>query len=122
MADLPPAVQAAVKEQAKAGKLRGLTKEVKEGKTFYEAELRVNGKTRDVTFDETGALVSVEQEVALATAPPAVRAALEQMKGNGKIIRFEQVTAGPKVYYEADIRKAGKETEVKLDPDGKVIE
>ncbi|MDX2154761.1 MAG: hypothetical protein SFV54_28725 [Bryobacteraceae bacterium] len=121
MTDLPAAVQNAVKEQSKSAKLRGLSSEVKDGKTLYEAELRVNGKTRDVTFDETGKVVSVEQEVEISTAPHAVREALLKMAGKGKILRFEKVTAGDQVYYEADIRKDGKETEVKLDPAGRSI-
>ena len=42
MGSLPPAVQQAVKEQSQGAKLVGLAKEVEDGKTLYEAELKVN--------------------------------------------------------------------------------
>ena len=69
MADLPPAVQTAVKEQTKTATLVGLSKETENGKTTYEAETTVNGKSRDVSFDKTGAIVAVEQEVDLDSIP-----------------------------------------------------
>ena len=36
--DLPPAVQKAVHEQTKEAEVKGLSKEVEHGKTFYEVE------------------------------------------------------------------------------------
>lgn len=42
MKDLPPAVQKTVQEQTRTAKLRGLAKEVENGKTCYEAETTVN--------------------------------------------------------------------------------
>lgn len=46
MRDLPPAVQPAVKEQISGATLHALAMETEDGKTLYEAELRVNGRTR----------------------------------------------------------------------------
>ena len=57
MKDLPPAVQKAVQEQTQGAELKGLAKEVEKGKTFYEAETLVNGRARDLLFDDAGALV-----------------------------------------------------------------
>ena len=54
MKDLPPAVQKAVQEQTQGAELKGLAKEVEKGKTFYEAETMVNGRTRDLLFDDAG--------------------------------------------------------------------
>lgn len=68
--DPQPAVQAAVKEQSKGATLKGLANEVESGATRYEAELNVHGRTKDVTFDETGKIVRVEQEVPLESVPP----------------------------------------------------
>ena len=53
MKDLPAAVQKTVQEQTRNAKLNGLAKEVEDGKTFYEAETTVNGKSRDVLIDAT---------------------------------------------------------------------
>src|SRR5215475_13828816 len=52
--DLPAAVQKAVDEQAKGAVVRGFTKEVEDGKTEYEAELRINGHSKDISFDPDG--------------------------------------------------------------------
>ena len=60
MTDLPLAVQAAVKEQTKTATLVGLSKEKERGKTVYEVETKMNGKTRDLLIDATGAIVEIE--------------------------------------------------------------
>ena len=54
MKDVPPAVQKAVHEHTKGAELKGLSKEVENGKTFYEVETVVNGHSRDLLLDKTG--------------------------------------------------------------------
>src|SRR5450759_2756719 len=78
MTDLPAAVQAAVKEQTKTATLVGLSKEVEKGKTLYEVETKVNGKTRDLLLDSTGAVVETEDEVDLDSIPNAAKAAIKK--------------------------------------------
>ena len=85
MEDLPPAVQATVKAQSQGATLRGLSKEVENGKTLYEAEMVVNGHGKDVEIDASGAVVAVEEEVALSSLPAAARAAIAKLS----------TTAGP---------------------------
>jgi uncharacterized membrane protein YkoI len=121
MRDLPAAVQAAVKEQSKGATLKGLTKEVENGQTRYEAELKVSGRTRDVTFDETGNIVSVEQEVSLASIPAPAQEAIKKSIGKGKLLLVENVTEGGTTFYEAHILKDGKEIEVKVDVAGQPV-
>jgi uncharacterized membrane protein YkoI len=118
MADLPPAVQAAVKEQTKIATLVGLSKETENGKTTYEAETTVNGKSRDVSFDKTGAIVAVEQEVDLDSLPAPAKAAIQKKVGTGTLKKVESVTEGKAVSYEATIVKAGKSSEVGVNADG----
>src|SRR3989449_4591641 len=76
--DLPVAVRKTVMEQSKGVKIRGLSQEVKQGKTYYEAELTVNGHKKDVLMDTSGAVVEIEEEVALNSLPPAVRTGIEK--------------------------------------------
>ena len=57
MADLPLAVQKAVQEHSKGAALRGLSREVENGVTLYEAELKVDDRTKDVTFNPEGQVV-----------------------------------------------------------------
>lgn len=119
--DLPPAVQAAVRENSKGATLKGLTREVENGATRYEAELKVNGRTRDVTFDESGKIVAVEQEVSLASIPAPAREAIRKSLARGKLLLVETVTSAGTTYYEAHIRTQGKETEVKVDAGGQPV-
>jgi uncharacterized membrane protein YkoI len=120
MADLPPAVQAAVKEQTKNSTLVGLAKEVEKGKTLYEAETKVNGKTRDISFDSAGKIVSVEEEVDISSIPAAARTAIEKKAAGAKIKLVETVTEGGKTWYEAAIEKGGKSSEFVVNADGSV--
>jgi uncharacterized membrane protein YkoI len=121
MEDLPPAVRKAVMEQTKDATLVGLSKEKEKGKTMYEVETKVNGKSRDVQFDSTGAIVDVEEEVDLASIPPAAKAAIEKKAAGGAISKVETVTHGSMVSYEAQIKtKAGKTIEVGVNADGSV--
>src|SRR5258706_16457879 len=74
--DLPAAVARTVDAQARGATIRGFSREKENGQTFYEVELRVNGHSRDVLMDTTGAVVEVEEQVDVATLPAAVRAGL----------------------------------------------
>jgi len=117
--DLPPAVQKAVPAETKGAEVKGYNQETEKGKTFYEVETMLNGKSRDLLFDASGALVEVEEEVALDSIPSAARAAIEKRAGNGKVNKVEFVTRGQSVSYEAEITsKSGKRSEVAIKPDG----
>ena len=119
MSDLPPAVQQAVKDNIKDATLVGVSKDVENGKTEYEAETKVNGHTKDITFDESGKLLAVEEEVSLDSIPAAAREAIEKQAAGGKVKKVEKVTQGSKVFYEAPITtKDGKKSEALVLPDG----
>lgn len=121
MEDLPPAVRRAVQEQIRNATLTGLSKEVKKGKTLYEVETKVNGKSRDVLLDATGAVVEVEDEVALESIPAAAREAIQKKAAGGTIKKVETVTKGSTVSYEAAIKtKAGRNIEAGVNADGSI--
>jgi uncharacterized membrane protein YkoI len=121
MKDLPIAVQQAVKEQSKGATIHGLTKEVENGKTEYEVELIVDGHGKDISFDAEGRIVSVEEEVPLASLPEAARVAVQRAVGAGKLQKVESVTEKGTSFYEATIRKAGKSSEIKVDANGATL-
>lgn len=122
MKDLPPPVQAAVKDLTKDNAvLAGLAKEVENGKTLYEAEFKVNGHTKDVTMDETGKIVTTEEEVSLASLPAPAREAMQKAVGKRKLVRLEAVTKDGTTYYEGLVKSGLKKTEVKIDPAGNTI-
>ena len=121
MKDLPAAVQRTVQEQSKGAIIRGLSTEVEHGKTIYEVELTVNGHGKDVSMDATGAVIEVEEEVALDSIPAAARAAIEKAAGSGQVRKVERVTGGTQVAYEAHLRKEGKRSEVRVSGDGRLL-
>jgi uncharacterized membrane protein YkoI len=123
MKDLPKAVQQTVQEQSKGANVSGLSKEVEHGKTYYEVELKVNGHGKDILLDAAGAIVEVEEEVTMASLPPAVRSALEAKAGKGRIVKVESITKNNTlVAYEAQVNTAGKKSEIKVGPEGKSID
>ena len=119
--DVPAAVQQAIKDQGHGATLRGVATEVENGKTSYEAEFKVNGHSKDMTFDAQGQLVSVEEETPLQDVPSAAREAIQKAAGKGKISEVETVTEGGKTFYEAQIKSGGKKSEVKVDAAGRPV-
>lgn len=119
MKDLPLAVQATVREQSKGATIRGLAEEVENGQTFYEVSLRVKGHSRDVLMDASGNVVETEEQVTLASLPPAARAEIVKQAGKGKILLVESITKNNVIVaYEAHVKTAGKISEIKVDPEG----
>ncbi|HYM09628.1 MAG TPA: hypothetical protein VEU62_02785 [Bryobacterales bacterium] len=122
MRDLPESVRKSVQEQSKGATIRGLHKEVEDGKTYYEAEMAVNGRGRDVLMDATGAIVEIEDEVGLASLPAAAKTGLEKAAGKGTIVKVESITKNNTIVaYEAKVQTGGKRSEIQVRPDGKRI-
>lgn len=122
MKNLPPAVQATVKEQSKGATIRGLAKEKENGKIVYELELKVDGHNKDMMIDASGKIISIEEQVELNTLPAAVQSEIAKQTGRGKIVIIESLTEnGTLTGYEAAIKTSGKSREIKISPDGKLM-
>jgi uncharacterized membrane protein YkoI len=120
--NLPPAVEKTVAEQSQGATIKRFSKEVEHGKTYYEAELTVDGHGRDISMAENGTIVEIEEEVALDSVPPAVNKALVKAAGSGKITKVESLSKnGRLVAYEAVVRSGTKQYEVRVGPDGKKL-
>jgi uncharacterized membrane protein YkoI len=121
--DLPPAVEKTVAAQSAGATVKGFSKEIEKGQTYYEAELILNGHTKDILIDANGAIVEVEEEVAMNALPTEVKAGLQAKAGEGKLVKVETLTKNDKlVAYEAQVRKGGKKSEVQVGPDGKALD
>ena len=72
----------------------------------------------NISFDSSGKIISVEEEVPLESLPPAARAAIQKAVGTGTLKKVESVTEDGKSFYEASIRKGGKTREVQVDGNG----
>jgi hypothetical protein len=120
--DLPPAVEKTVAAQTQGATIRGFNEEKENGQTYYEAELTVNGHSKDILIDPTGAVAEVEEQVEFASLPAAVQSGLQAKAGTGKLGKVESITKHDKlVAYEAKVVTNGKRSEVQVGPDGKPL-
>jgi hypothetical protein len=121
-ADLPPAVEKTVAAQSQGATIKGFSQETEHGQTYYEAEMTVNGHSKDVLIDTSGAVVEIEEQVALDSVPANVQQGLQAKAGRGKILKVESLTKHDKlVAYEAVVQTAGKKKEIQVGPDGKPL-
>lgn len=119
MKNLPAAVKATVEAESKNATVKGISSEKENGKTVYELETIVNGRTRDLMIDAAGKVYIVEEQLDAAKAPALVRAALE---AKGKILVLESAMKDGKTTYEGQVQpKTGKKITLELDADGKPI-
>lgn len=78
----------------------------------------MNGRTRDLSVDAKGTILSVEEEVSIDSLPVAAKAAIEKQAAGGKVAKVEKVTGEGKLFYEAAISAKGKKFEIKIAEDG----
>jgi hypothetical protein len=121
--DLPPAVEKTVAAQSSGATIRGFSTEKEKGQTLYEVEMTVNGHSKDISMMTDGSIVEVEEQVALDSLSPEVKAGLHAKAGKGKILKVESLTKKDKlVAYEARVETNGKKSEVQVGPDGKPLD
>jgi uncharacterized membrane protein YkoI len=119
LSKLPPAVRATVESESKGATVKGVSSEKEHGKTVYELETLVNGRTRDLMIDSAGKVYVVEEQLDVDKAPAPVKAALE---AKGKIVVLESVMKDGRTTYEGQVQtKGGKKVAVEVDADGKPI-
>jgi hypothetical protein len=121
--DLPAAVERTVAAQTQGATIRGFNEEKENGKTYYEAELTVNGHSKDILIDPAGAIVEIEEQVVLTSLPAAVQSGLQAKAGSGKLGKVESITKRDKIVaYEAKVTTNGKRSEIQVGPDGKPLD
>jgi hypothetical protein len=120
--DLPPAVEKTVALQSQGAIIRGFSEEKENGQTYYEAAMVVDNHSKDVLVEKSGAIVEVEEQVAMDSLPAAVRKGLQARAGKGKLVKVESITKHDKlVAYEAQVMTGGARSEVQVGADGKPL-
>ena len=118
--DLPPAVEKTVAAESEGATIRGFSTEVEGGKRLYEVGLTVNGHGKDISMDERGVIVEVEEEVPLDALPAEVKEGLKRAAGRGTLGRVESLTKkGKLVAYEAVVKMGAKRREIQVGPNGR---
>jgi hypothetical protein len=121
--DLPPAVEKTVASQSAGATIRGFSTEKEKGQILYEVEMTVNGHSKDISMAADGSIVEIEEQVALDSLSPEIKAGLQAKAGKGKILKVESLTKKDKlVAYEAQVETNGKKSEVQVGPDGKPLD
>jgi hypothetical protein len=120
---LPEMVRHTVLEAGVGATVRDvITETTPEGATVYEVEMRIKGLTRDIVVGSDGTLLVDEQQMTLASLPPAVRATMLKSAGKRQIRIVESVTkVGKLEYYEAHVVSGKTLVEVKVAPDGSIV-
>ena len=73
-------------------------------------------------MDKQGNIIEMEEEVAFASLPPAVKEGLTKAAGARAIVKVESLTKkGRLVAYEAVVRRGTKRTEIQVGPDGQTL-
>lgn len=122
MKDLPEPVRQTMLQQSAGERLRKVIRKVENGNTSFEAEIKVNGRSRRVLIDETGAVLEIRDEIQSAGVPLALMAAIKKHAGEWKIASVYTITRNHEVVaYEAHLRKGVDRKEIKVGNDGKVI-
>ena len=120
--ELPPAVEKTVAAESAGATIQGFATEVEGGKKFYEVELKIDGRGKDILIDGDGNVVEIEEEVALDSLPAAVKEGLRRAAGRGTISRVESLTKrGKLVAYEAVVKTGAKRREVQVGPNGEKL-
>jgi len=119
---LPPAVEKTVAAESQGATIKGFATEVENGKRLYEAELVVNGHSKDISMDKNGNIVEVEEEVTMDSLPAAAQDALKAAAGKGTIGKIESLTKNGKlVAYEAHVKTGKKGSEIQVGPNGEKL-
>lgn len=145
-AQLPKAVKAAVKKEAKGAKIVKCEKmelhaEVQKGKLValkkprveYEVKYKVGDKVVEIKMTADGKMTGKEeaedeekddedeQKLTLDQVPAAVKATILKEAGNNKLKEIELETEDGKKVYGAEWVADGKEIDIKVAPDGKLL-
>ena len=119
---LPPAVRKTIAAESANARVVGYSTELEKGKRLYEAELIVDGHSKDISIDGDGNIVEVEEQVKLESLPSSVRDALARAAGSGTIGKVESLTKqGRLVAYEAHVKKGTRRFEIQVGPGGEKL-
>ena len=118
----PEAVQAAIKKAAGTDKIKQVEKITEGDKVTYDATIVRGGKEIEIKFAPDGKTILTDEAVKLEDCPAPVQATIKAQVGSGKINLIEKVLKDGVTYYEAEITKDGKDLEVFIALDGKIME
>ncbi|HUW20972.1 MAG TPA: PepSY-like domain-containing protein [Sedimentisphaerales bacterium] len=148
MANLPPAVAAAITQAAESAKIKEISQEVTywvvvlkkldAPETTYEAELIKDGKKSEIEVAADGTILeqsewkgerakkddddeNEEEKLSIDQVPAAVKSTIVKEAAGGTIKEIETETEDGKTIYEAEVIINGQEVEIKVAADGTLL-
>jgi len=125
LAEVPKAVKATILKEAGKNAIEEIEEITRGKRKVYEAEWTVGGREVEIKVAADGRLLSKKQErereVSLDQVPAAVRKTVIREAGGNSIDEIEVNTRGKRTFYEAEWHAGGKEIEIKVAPNGKVL-
>jgi len=119
---LPEAVVAAFKSAYPKAVIKGTSKEVEKGVTYYQVE-SVDGKlNRDLLYTADGKVTEIEEVITPADLPAPVLQTLAKEFPEYKVLVAETLTKGAVKQFELQIQVKDKKMGVTIDPAGKITE
>jgi hypothetical protein len=122
LADVPPAVQTAIKQFAGTNLVLKIKKESEDGKDFFAAKVTSNGMKQGIEVAPDGTVLATEKQISLGDVPKAVRMAIKELAKDGSIDSVTEEIEGGKKGYEAKVTVNGKTKEADISADGKISE
>jgi hypothetical protein len=118
--DVPPAVQAAIKQFAGSNAIEKITKDSEDNKVTYEASVKIGGAKQAIEVLADGTVLQTEKSVALKDTPGPVQAAIKKLAGAGTVDEIIEENASGKKNYEAAVTINGEKKEADIAPDGTI--
>jgi len=117
----PAAVMTAFQKAYPNASIRDISKEIKDGKTYYEIESMDGAQRRDLLYLADGTVFEIEEAVKVGDLPEAITGTLSAKFPKGKLQKAERITRGSIIQYEVLMENGEENLEVLLDANGKVV-
>jgi len=119
--DVPVAVMSAFQTAYPKAEIVGTNQETEDSTVYYEIESRDGKVKRDVLYKADGTVKEMEERVAKADLPAAIKEAIAKEYPKGTIHRVEKNTRDGVVGYEVMVKNGKDHMEVVLDESGKIL-
>lgn len=126
--DAPAAVQKTFKREAGGVEIKEVIKETEDGKTTYEANVKIDGHQYEIAVAADGTLLEKslddeeeEESIKFSEAPAAVQKTLTREAGGAKIDKLAKIASEGRTLYEADVTIDGKNYELTVTGEGLLL-
>ena len=119
--DVPKAILEEFQKSYPKATVKGYAKETDAGKVVYEIESVEGATHRDISYSADGTVMAVEESMAYADLPEAVRTNVKKDHAKATISTCEKITEGEATHYELIVKVGKKKQELVYNADGTVV-